>query len=159
MSFAVGTRVLLANGQREAISKLRRGQKVLATNTRIGKTTGETVTAVLVHHDTDLYDLGVKTAHGTAIIHTTSSHLFWDPASGRWAKAGSLKYGTALRTASGGAATVLGGGAPRHHDGWMWDLTITTDHDFYIAADSTAMLVHNCTTIPARSVRYSQDSI
>jgi hypothetical protein len=30
----------------------------------------------------------------------------------------------------------------------MWDLTITTDHDFYIDAASTAVLAHNCPTVP-----------
>jgi hypothetical protein len=35
----------------------------------------------LVHHDTDLFDLTVKTNGGTEVIHTTANHLFWDP---RW---------------------------------------------------------------------------
>jgi hypothetical protein len=26
----------------------------------------------------------------------------------------------------------------------MWDLTIPTDHDFYVTAEITAILVHNC---------------
>jgi hypothetical protein len=30
--------------------------------------------------------------------------------------------------------------------GWMWDLTIPTDHDFYIHAATSAVLVHNCGT-------------
>jgi hypothetical protein len=42
------------------------------------------MTAVLVNRDTDLYDLTVKTGHGTEVIRTTASHLFWDPAARRW---------------------------------------------------------------------------
>lgn len=47
-------------------------------------------------------------------------------------------------TPTGGTATVLGGHTPQDRSGWMWDLTIPGDHDFYI--DTTAALVHNCPT-------------
>jgi hypothetical protein len=33
----------------------------------------------MLQHDTDLYNLTVKTSRGTAVIHTTSRHLFWNP--------------------------------------------------------------------------------
>ncbi len=45
---------------------------------KTGKNQAETVTAVLLHHDTDLYNLTIKTAYGIEVIHTTSNHLFWD---------------------------------------------------------------------------------
>jgi hypothetical protein len=51
-SFSAGTAVLLADGRKQAISTLKAGQKVLATNTATGKTTAEKIAAVLVHHDT-----------------------------------------------------------------------------------------------------------
>jgi hypothetical protein len=39
----------------------------------------------------------------------------------------------------------MGGSTPRDAAGWMWDLTIPGDHDFYIQATTdTAILVHNC---------------
>jgi hypothetical protein len=115
---------------------------------RPAKSQDETIAAVLVHHDTNLYDLTIK-AHGrTAVIDTTSNHLFWVPATrgagGRWAKAAALKYGTHLRTPAGGYATAAGGWTPKAADGWMWDLTITADHDFYIDTVAAAVLVHNC---------------
>ena len=125
------------------------GDKVLATDTKTGRTQPEAVTAVLVHHDTDLYDLKVKANGLTAVIDTTSSHLFWVPGtgghSGRWPKAGALKYGTHLRTPSGGTATVAGGYTPRTTTGWMWDLTVpgNNDHDFYVATIAAPVLVHN----------------
>jgi RHS repeat-associated protein len=144
MSFAAGTAVLLASGGKVAISKLRVGQKVLATNTRTGRTTAERISAVLVHHDTNRYDLKVSAGHHTAVIDTTSNHLFWDETAGRWVKAAALRYGAHLRTASGGESTVLGGEVPRFRVGWMWDLTVASDHDFYVTAASTAVLVHNC---------------
>ncbi len=79
-SFTAGTLVLLASGKAVPISQLKAGDKVLAADTKTGKDQPETVTAVLVHHDTDLYNLTVKTSTGTEVIHTTSNHLFWDPA-------------------------------------------------------------------------------
>ena len=78
-SFAAATPVLLASGKAVPISALKAGDKVLADDTKTGKDQAEAVTAVMVHHDTDLYDLTVKTSHGTEVIHTTSNHLFWDP--------------------------------------------------------------------------------
>jgi hypothetical protein len=80
-SFTPGTLVLLASGKAVPISSLKPGDKVVASDTGTGKNQAETVTAVLLHHDTDLYNLTVKTSHGTQVIHTTSSHLFWDASS------------------------------------------------------------------------------
>ena len=80
------------------------------------------------------------------MIATTSSHPFWDATARRWVKAAALKYGAHLRTPGGGTATALGGWVPRARTGWMWDLTVTGDHDFYIQAATTAILVHNCNT-------------
>jgi hypothetical protein len=149
--------VLTASGALVAISKLATGQKVLAANTKTGKNQTETVAAVLVHHDTDLYDLKVRSGGVTSVIDTTSNHLFWVPGTHRWVKAGALRYGTHLRTPAGADAVVTGGYVPRQHDGWMWDLTVTSDHDFYVvpvqhsshyrypeAKASTPVLVHNC---------------
>ena len=85
-----------------ARQQLKPGMKVLATSTKTSKTQAEPVAAVLVHHDTDLYDLKIRDHGKTAVIGTTSSHPFWVPGSGghggRWVEAGALKYGTHLRT-------------------------------------------------------------
>ena len=143
-SFTGGTKVLLASGAAVPISSLKRGDKVLATNTRTGKTTVKRVKAVLVHYDTNRYNLIVKTAHGTAVLHTTRGHVFWDPAAHRWVKAASLRYGTHLRASGDRAAVVIGGRRPANRAGWMWDLTVATDHDFYVAAGTSAVLAHNC---------------
>ena len=148
MSFSPGTKVLLASGLAVPIAILKPGEKVLATNVKTGKTSAEPVTAVLVHHDTNRYDLRVKTAHGTAIIHTTTTHLFWNPATRRWVKAAALGSRSRLRTPGGTTALVVGGYDPNHRIGWMWDLTVRDDHDFYIRAAGDAVLVHNCPDAP-----------
>ena len=110
------------------------------------------MTAVLVHYDTDRYDLAVKTGHGTAVIHTTSNHLFWDPSLNYgWIQAKQLKPGMHLKTPDGQVAVVVGGSVPAVHDGWMWDLTVpgNNDHDFYVSAGDTPVLVHNTDCDPA----------
>ena len=144
LSFSPGTKVLLANGKAVPISSLKPGEKVVSTGTKTGKTQAGTIAAVLVHHDTNLYDLTVRARGRTAVIHTTSNHPFWDVTTHRWVKAGALRYGTHLRTPAGGTATALGGHAPRDRSGWMWDLTIPGNHDFYIATAAADILVHNC---------------
>jgi RHS repeat-associated protein len=145
-SFTAATRVLLASGKTAPIGSLEPGDEVLATDTKTGKTTPETVTAVEVNHDTNLYDLRVNTAHGTQVIHTTANHPFWDPYLDHWIPASKLAKGERLLTANGTVATADGGTTPARHDGLMWDLTVpgNNDHDFYVAVAATAVLVHNC---------------
>ena len=143
-SFTPGTKVLLASGAAVPIASLKVGDKVLATNVRTGKTQAEPVAAVLVHHDTNRYDLRVKTARGTSVIHTTSNHLFFDQTRGQWVKAIALRRGDHLRTPGEATVVVLHGRSPPVTTGWMWDLTVTSDHDFYVKAATTAVLAHNC---------------
>ena len=143
--------MLLASGAAIPISQLKPGDKVLATNVKTGRTQAEPVTAVLLHHDTDRYDLTVKTSGGNAIIETTRSHLFFDQTTGRWTKAAALKYGDHLRTSNGGFASVIGDKDPANAAGWMWDLTVASDHDFYVDTVAGTVLVHNCPIGPSES--------
>ncbi len=77
-SFTATTKVLLGDGKAVPISAPKPGDKILATNTKTGKTQAETVAAVLVHYDTNLYDLTVGSHGRTTVIGTTSNHPFWD---------------------------------------------------------------------------------
>jgi pretoxin HINT domain-containing protein len=160
-SFTADTKVLLASGKAVPISSLKPGEMVLATNTRTGKTRAETLSAVMVHHDTNLYNLTIRAFGQNAVIHTTSSHLFWVPDLDHWVTANKLTKGERLKTANGTVAAVVVGSTPKQHDGWMWDLTVQDDHDFYvlpatgplvstIGSDAVPVLVHNCGDLPAR---------
>jgi RHS repeat-associated protein len=139
-SFTPGTRVLLATGKTAPISQLKPGDKVLATDTKTGKNQPETVTAVEVNHDTDLYNLTIKTPHGTEVIHTTAGHLFWDPSLHHWVPTNKLSKGERLKAPDGATVTAVGGIIPKQHDGWMWDLTVpgNNDHNFYVVATPLA---------------------
>ncbi len=161
-SFTAGTKVLLASGLAIPIDKLKAGDKVLATNTKTGKTQPETVAAVLVHHDSNLYNLRIRAGSRTEVIQTTRNHLFWDTTRHQWIQAAALHPGDHLYTPGSTPATVIGGSAPAHTTGWMWDLTVpgNYDHDFYVLANSghspeslplsgaiefsVPILVHNC---------------
>jgi hypothetical protein len=84
-SFTASTKVLLGPGAAVPISALKPGDKVLATNVKTGKTQPETVAAVLVHHDTDLYNLKVKSGHRTtAPPHHRHPHHRQPPVLGRF---------------------------------------------------------------------------
>jgi hypothetical protein len=106
------------------------------------------VKAVIVEHDNDLYDLTVKVHGRTAVIQTTQHHRFWDQTTRRWTFADTLAAGDLLRTSGRAKVSVVSGYVPASATGWMWDLTVASDHDFYIdvATTNTAVLVHNCTS-------------
>ena len=143
-SFTADTRVQLADGSTQAIGKLRPGAEVASTDTATGTKHTSTASAVMVHHDTDLYDLTVHTAHGDRVVHTTAHHRFFDRTRHAWVEAAKLPKGDELTTADGSTATVLGGATPAVSSGDMWDITVPGDHDFYVLAGSAPVLVHNC---------------
>jgi Pretoxin HINT domain len=155
LSFSPGTRVLLADGKTKPISQIKPGDTVIATNIRTGKTQAEPVTAVLVRHDTDLYDLKIKTDGRTAVVGTTSNHPFWvlgiGGHGGHWVTAGALRPGTRLRGPRGGSSVVIAGWVARQSGAWMLDLTVPggDDHDFYIGTAVFQILVHNAAAAPA----------
>jgi hypothetical protein len=77
-----------------------------ANSTKTGKTSSETVTAVLVHHDTDLYDLKVKTG-ADALVREALAAVMKQARS----VAAALAYVLAL--GQGHAGELLGAGRSR----------------------------------------------
>jgi hypothetical protein len=150
LSFSADTLVLLASGKSVPISQVKLGDKVLTTNTKTGSTQAEAVMAVMVHRDSDLFDLKITDRGKTTVIRTTTNHPFWVPAvggrPGQWVTAVDLKPGTRLRTPSGSnTAIAVVGWIPKQREGWMWDLTVPGDHDFYVKTTAGSVLVHNLT--------------
>ncbi|NUS17124.1 MAG: hypothetical protein HOY69_37985, partial [Streptomyces sp.] len=143
-SFSADTKVELADGDTKAISKLRVGDKVKSADTKTGRAHHSETSAVMVNHDTDLYDLKIHTAKGDRVVHTTADHRFFDRTTRSWVEASKLHKGDELTTSDGSTATVRGGSTPAEHTGDMWDITVPGDHDFYVVAGSTPVLVHNC---------------
>jgi hypothetical protein len=153
-SFTATTKVLLASGAAVPISQLEPGDKVLAANTGTGKTQAETIAAVLVHHDTDLCDLKVAEVRRTAVIGTTSSHFVLGARPRRaWRPVGHGRRRPEIRHPAAHPRRQRRRGRhwrriPREASGWMWDLTVPGDHDFYIDTVAAPVLVHNCPTMP-----------
>ncbi|MEH1129520.1 RHS repeat-associated core domain-containing protein [Micromonospora sp. CPCC 206061] len=151
-SFRADTNVRMADGSRKPISKVKVGDKVLATDPMIGKTTAKRVTALHVNRDTDLTDVTVAVtgngmppkpgARATTVLRTTDHHPFWDRTAKVWVDAADLRVGHELRTADGQVATVI---AVRSYAGvqTMHDLTVDDLHTYYVLAGSAPVLVHN----------------
>ncbi|GAA4233421.1 polymorphic toxin-type HINT domain-containing protein [Actinomadura meridiana] len=147
-SFAAGTPVLMADGTRKPIEKVKVGDKVKATDPTTGRTTTEPVTDTitgngfknLVHITVDTDgDKGTKTGTITA----TDGHPFWTVRDKQWHKAADLKPGMWLRTAAGTHVQIT---ATTHETkpAQVHNLTINRTHTFYAGAGPVPVLTHNC---------------
>ncbi|WP_084000518.1 polymorphic toxin-type HINT domain-containing protein [Actinomadura kijaniata] len=146
-SFVPGTPVLMANGSHKPIDKLQVGDKVTATNSETGKTQARTVTAtftstgaknlVQLTIDTD----GTRGAKASTLT-ATDDHPFWVPGLGRWVEARELKPGMWLRTSVGTHVQITAIKTWAQHQR-VHNLTVDTDHTYYVYAGGTAVLSHN----------------
>ena len=144
-SFTADTTVRMSDGSAKAISAIRTGDSVKATDTRTATTAAKRVTAVMVNHDSDLMDITVTGDVQTSTIHSTENHDFWDETRNQWVAAKNLVVGDRLRTDTGASVTVAQT-VVVPGSGDMWDLTVDGDHDFYVVTPVAAVLVHNCNT-------------
>jgi RHS repeat-associated protein len=143
-SFCEDTPVLMADGSLKAISNVRVGDSVLATDPTTKVTTARAVTATMAHDDNDLLDLILETDQGSRVVHTTDHHRIWDGTRASWVLASDLAVGDQLLSSDGSAVTVENRVRVNGH-GSMFDLTVSTDHTFYVGAGSESVLVHNQT--------------
>jgi hypothetical protein len=143
-SFDGATPVLMADGHTRPISAIRVGDRIVATDPATGTTSPHTVTALHLNQDTDLTNLTVTDSqHHTAVIHTTQHHPFYDDTVHAWLDASQLRPGDKLHPLTGQPVTVTAitnfiSSQP------MYNLTIETDHTYYVLAATAAVLVHNC---------------
>jgi hypothetical protein len=139
----------MADGRTKAIKDVKAGDKVLATDPKTGETRVETVTAEIkgdgVKHLVKVtVDTDGKKGSKTAGITATDGHPFWVPALRKWVKATDLRAGQWLRD---GADTLVEITAI---DRWtvqratVHNLTVSDLHTYYVLADATPVLVHNC---------------
>jgi hypothetical protein len=144
-SFTPDTRVLLADRTTKRIAAIRVGDRVLATDPLTGRTTAEKVTDLHRNLDREFADVTVTEADGSrATIRTTADHPIWNATDRRWDEAADLKSKDSL-LARRGSATVAD---VRLHSGarHMHNLTVANVHTYYVMADRTPVLVHNCGT-------------
>ncbi|MEU1406282.1 RICIN domain-containing protein [Streptomyces sp. NPDC005728] len=138
-SFPAGTQVLLADGSHKAINAIAEGDRLLATDPRTGVTRAAPVTATFSHRADQLIAL---TLDGGEQVLTTSGHRVYVVGRG-WVIVSELTRGDRLRTRdnrSKAVADLQRVAAPQT----VWDLTVDDLHTFYVLADTTPVLVHNC---------------
>ncbi|GIF36640.1 hypothetical protein Axi01nite_09510 [Actinoplanes xinjiangensis] len=144
-SFLPGTPVLLPGGAVRPIEQLKIGDLVVATNPRTGETTAKPVVDTIVGSGAKkLVDVTIDTGDDRpATITATHNHPFWVPALSEWIVAEKLSPQQWLRTSAGTHVQIT---AIRHHaaDARVHNLTVADVHTYYVVANSTAILVHNC---------------
>ncbi|MFE9404726.1 RHS repeat-associated core domain-containing protein [Streptomyces sp. NPDC006530] len=153
-SFTADTQVLMADGTRKPIQGINVGDTVIATDPETGDSGARAVTAVIEGTgDKQLVDITVNDDAGNVRatpVTATDGHPFWSPEQHRWVPAGELQTGQWLQTGTGTWVQIT---AVRPHTGagHVYNLTVDDLHTYYVLADATPVLVHNC---PARA---SQD--
>jgi RHS repeat-associated protein len=146
-SFVPGTDVLMADGKRKPIEKIKVGDKVLAADPKTGKTQAKKVVAAFGGSSYDhlvqiTVDTDGKHGHKTGVVIATEHHLFWDQATKQWVRADQLGRDDKLRTPKSLSFEVVRAAPYPGHPG-VRDLTIAGTHTFYVLAGETPVLVHN----------------
>ncbi|MFG2006513.1 polymorphic toxin-type HINT domain-containing protein [Spirillospora sp. NPDC048911] len=154
-SFLASTAVLLSNGTSKAIDQIKVGDKVLATDPETGKTTPRPVIDTIVGADTKtLVQLTVDATERSKAANTekkpksgiliaTDNHPFWVVNKKQWLDAGQLKPGMWLRTSTGTHVQITAIKSWTKY-AQVYNLTVQTDHTYYVLAGNTPVLVHNC---------------
>jgi hypothetical protein len=78
-----------------------------------------------------------------ASVTATTGHRFYSVDRGDWVPAVELKPGETLRDASGDEVTVVRL-AERNATTTVYNLTVDSEHTYYVLAGDSAVLVHNC---------------
>ncbi|MFD5321353.1 polymorphic toxin-type HINT domain-containing protein [Streptomyces sp. NPDC127098] len=144
-SFLAGTDVLMADGSRRNIEDLEIGDAILATDPETGETKPHTITSTIItDSDKEFTKLTLRDAEGVnQTIVATSHHPFWNVTDETWTNASELTPGSVLRTPDGATITVAEVRTYRDA-GRTYDLTVETVHAYYVFAEASPVLVHNC---------------
>ncbi|RFS86233.1 hypothetical protein D0T12_06350 [Actinomadura spongiicola] len=159
-SFVAGTMVTLADGKRKSIERVTRGEYVLSSDLRTGKSRGSIVRETIVSRGQKnlvLISLGKQKKTGLGVasgalflkgagnssIVATDEHPFWLPEAERWADAADLKAGQWLQTHTGTSVQI------RDISKWteyatVYNLDVGVDDTFYVGSGPISALVHNC---------------
>ncbi|MFI0405534.1 RHS repeat-associated core domain-containing protein [Actinomadura sp. 3N508] len=169
-SFTPGTAVVMADGTKKPIDEISKGDKVLATDPRTGKTEAQTVQDTITSkgtkhlvkitlgsrgqkHWVTKNDAKAQPAATPAIrlseqaqgaVIATDEHPFWVAGgAGRWVKAADLKPGMWLRTSAGTYTQITATKAWTKPGQRVHNLTVANDHTYYVAVGAIFVLVHN----------------
>ncbi|WP_410669536.1 RHS repeat-associated core domain-containing protein [Amycolatopsis sp. cmx-4-68] len=140
-SFVAGTLVLLADGSTKPIEQVHDGDVVRTTDPATGAVEDHKVVGTLVHDDED--ERTEVTLDSGASLTATDWHPVWVEEAGDWVAIGSLTTGEHLHSADGRSVEVE---SVRHFEQQapVYDLTVDSAHDYFVAAAGSSVLVHNC---------------
>ncbi|MFC7732187.1 polymorphic toxin-type HINT domain-containing protein [Actinomadura keratinilytica] len=146
-SFLPGTPVLMADGTRKPIERVRVGDMVWASDPVTGRSGPRRVAARIVGDGPkDLVDLTVdldgSLGGPTARVTATANHPFWVTGVDDYIDADHLAFGDVLGTAGGGRATVVDSSHRRRH-ATVYNLTVEDLHTYFVGLGGTDVLVHN----------------
>ncbi|MEV4708509.1 RHS repeat-associated core domain-containing protein [Actinoplanes sp. NPDC049316] len=141
-SFAPGTLVLMADGSKKPIQKLKPGEKVLATDPVSGKSKPQKVVATHINLDGVFTDVAVGKGDERVSLQATANHPFWSVDRHDWIEAADLRLDEKLLTTDGSTiqvkATTTYPGARVMHD-----LTVDAVPTYYVFVGDSPVLVHN----------------
>jgi hypothetical protein len=152
--FAAGTVIQMANGTTKPIEHVRVGDLVWSRNEGIGRTEACKVGRTSVRHVKSALYLAFANAATGATDHvvTTSEHPFYVKAKG-FVRAGSLGNGTQIVTRAGPPASVSATETRNDRDGYtVYNLTVESDHTFFVGKLAGGVWVHNCTVDPNKLI-------
>ncbi|MGW0754820.1 polymorphic toxin-type HINT domain-containing protein, partial [Streptomyces sp. NPDC002587] len=147
-SFVPGTKVLMADGSAKSIEDVAVGDEVVATNAESGATTAQPVVAQIIGEgQKNLVEITIDTdgAKGDAseTLTATDGHPFWAPSLNKWLKATDLTAGMWLQTSTATWVQVTEVKRWTQHKK-VRNLTVASEHTYYVLAGATPVLVHNC---------------
>lgn len=133
--------VLLADGSTKPIEQVRTGDVVETTDPSTGAVERHKVVGTLVHGDEEQRTEVTLDSGGSLVA--TDWHPVWVEEAGDWVAIGSLTAGEHLHSADGRSVEVK---SVRHFEqaAPVYDLTVDSVHDYYVAAGAVGVLVHNC---------------
>ncbi|MFD6554406.1 HNH/endonuclease VII fold putative polymorphic toxin, partial [Streptomyces sp. NPDC058398] len=156
--FLAGTDVLMADGSTKNIEDIKLGDKVLATDPKIGTTGPRKVTRLIrTENDKHFNELSIATEDGIEKLTATYEHPFWSPSQRDWIPAGALKSGMTLRTDTG-RTVIVTGNHPFAKHARTYNLTVDDLHAYYVLAGETPVLVHNSNCVPSTRTLPSRNS-
>jgi RHS repeat-associated protein len=150
-SFGARTLVTMADGSKKPISRIKVGDRVLATNPLSGTQSARRVTHVWVHEDSV-----IRLDVGGEVLVTTEDHPFWNATDRAWERADSVDRGDRIGTANRAVARYRGL-VGRFWRTSAYNLTVDAVHTYHVGR--RGLLVHNagCTNITQEGLEHSFD--
>ncbi|MGH3976682.1 MAG: Hint domain-containing protein, partial [Pseudonocardiaceae bacterium] len=142
-SFAADTRVLMADGTTKPINKVKRGDRVAASDPVADAKGPRKVTAVISHAGP--HAVVTVTLEDGGAVKATAEHPFWvvnEGERGTWVEAEDIESGDRLRTSAGTLVQVRAVERRRHHIA-AHNLSVDGLHTYYVLAGVKSVLVHN----------------